>query len=1239
MIRLLLAALVAGLGALTSAHAQQTIFGTVVDENGEPVIGGNVAVYRGDDLVTGTQTDFDGDYRINLDPGTYNIEFSYVGYTPRRVDGFQVLVGQENKLAMAFEDDGGIVLEEAIVTAYKVDPMKVDETSQGITLTSEDVKQLGTRSINAIASLSAGATSADEGDAISIRGGRTDATQYIVDGIRVNGALVPETEIDQIQVVTGGVEAKYGDLSGGIISITTKGPSSTFSGYAEAESSNLTDPYNNNLATVSLGGPILKRTTADGEQQAVLGYRFSGRYTYREDDDPPATDIFNLTRETRERLQRDPIVGLPLGGFAPSAAFLTDEDVRVLEAKPFEEFTRIDATGKIDARLSDAIDVTLSGTLADERDRFTPGGNSRTQANWRLLNAHRNPYDDDRVVRGNFRFRHRLDDGRPDSNSLISNALYTVQVGFERRESLLEDAIHGDDFFAYGHIGAFRYDNVPTFDTAFAFDGTNVALDIDHIGYRRTFRGLDTAGSSNPVLAAYNFEGGEALAESDFLALNGVVTNLIDDGVYNLHSSIGDIYNLYDRTQFDQATLNLQTQFDLRPGGGRQGTHNIQLGVLYEQRTNRRYSLNPEALWTTADNLANTNLQELDSSNVVRTFVDTVFVPGIGPVSDTVDQFAYAPQDPALRSPDQRFFYRLRESLGVGDLEYVNVDGLDPSQLDLSMFSASELTQNRGDNGVNLDYYGYDFLGNEVPAGTAWDDFFTARDAEGARTFPVAPISPIYAAGYLQDKFTFRNIIVRAGVRVDYFDANTKVLKDPYELYDIQTAADFDYLEGDARPANIPDEAKVYVQSAENRRVQAYRVGDTWFTAEGRQVNRAAEIFTGTQQPAYVDENAFPGTAGDDAPDGVLRGQNYIRSTDYDPDASFEDYEAQINVMPRLAFSFPISDDANFFAHYDVLVQRPPSNTAATALDYFYFFDDVSRPGFVFNNPNLKPTRTVDYEAGFQQRITAASALKLSFFVREMRDMIQRRVYLFAAGTANQYTTYDNQDFGTVKGLNLAYDLRRTGPVSLRVSYALQFADGTGSDANSQSAGGLQRGNLRTLYPLDYDERHRITGTLDYRYGRNEGPRIFGASVFENTGVNLFGSAVSGRPYTRLQQATRLDGRANEGDINGARLPWNVTLNLRVDRNFSLFADNGRGVNLNVYCRVSNLLDRRNTIAVYPATGEPDDDGFLRSPVGRSALQGQVDQDAYLRSYQWRVLNPNFFSLPRRIFLGASVSF
>ncbi|MDV7400734.1 hypothetical protein RZS08_55470, partial [Arthrospira platensis SPKY1] len=109
-----------------------------------------------------------------------------------------------------------------------------------------------------------------------------------------------------------------------------------------------------------------------------------------------------------------------------------------------------------------------------------------------------------------------------------------------------------------------------------------------------------------------------------------------------------------------------------------------------------------------------------------------------------------------------------------------------------------------------------------------------------------------------------------------------------------------------------------------------------------------------------------------------------------------------------------------------------------------------------------------------------------------MRDMIQSRVFGFVAAPINTYTTYDNLDFGTVKGFTFQYDLRRTGNVSLQAAYTLQFADGTGSDANS-SRGLATVGIQRTLYPLSFDERHRFNLSMDYRYGsgkRYNGPRL-----------------------------------------------------------------------------------------------------------------------------------------------------
>jgi hypothetical protein len=260
--------------------------------------------------------------------------------------------------------------------------------------------------------------------------------------------------------------------------------------------------------------------------------------------------------------------------------------------------------------------------------------------------------------------------------------------------------------------------------------------------------------------------------------------------------------------------------------------------------------------------------------------------------------------------------------------------------------------------------------------------------------------------------------------------------------------------------------------------------------------------------------------------------------------------------------------------------------------------------------------------------------------------MIQSRFFLHVPSPVNQYQTYDNLDFATVKGFNLQYDLRRTGNVSMNIAYTLQFADGTGSDANS-SRSLASTGVQRTLFPLNFDERHRIAAIIDYRYGsgnKYNGPRISGLDVFANAGVNLTAIAVSGRPYTSAVEPDVLGSRGIAGSINGSRLPWNFTLDLRVDKSFNLTKPGAaRQLGMNVYFRVSNLLDRRNTISVYRFTGSPKDDGFLSSASGVKFLEGGIDPslslEAFLASYQWRLLNPNNYSLPRRMYLGAIIDF
>jgi outer membrane receptor protein involved in Fe transport len=322
-------------------------------------------------------------------------------------------------------------------------------------------------------------------------------------------------------------------------------------------------------------------------------------------------------------------------------------------------------------------------------------------------------------------------------------------------------------------------------------------------------------------------------------------------------------------------------------------------------------------------------------------------------------------------------------------------------------------------------------------------------------------------------------------------------------------------------------------------------------------------------------------------------------------------------------------------------------------IQYYY----IAKQGSI-NNPNLKPTKTIDYELGFQQKVSNTSSIKISAFYREMRDQIQYYRYTGAyTGGSSLYYSYNNIDFGTVKGLTVEYDLRRTSNVRARISYTMQFAEGTGSNANTAAAlvnAGLP--NLRTIFPLNWDRRHAFNVVLDYRFGAGKdynGPtstrQIKGTDQVRTTqwlkdfGVNFTLGGGSGTPYTRSENivGTYATGgsRLLEGSINGSRLPWEFRIDARVDKDFYFSKNPNSTTYLNVYFQFLNLLNTKNITGVYPATGSADDDGFLTAPEWQEYINTQLDPEAYRDLYTLRMNSPFNYSNPRQIRLGVILNF
>ena len=88
---------------------QNTISGTVSDENGLPLLGATIVISG---TTSGTTTDFDGNYKINANTVDV-LTFSYVGYQSQNIT-----VGNSNTVNVTLQLDN--TLDEVVVTALGI---------------------------------------------------------------------------------------------------------------------------------------------------------------------------------------------------------------------------------------------------------------------------------------------------------------------------------------------------------------------------------------------------------------------------------------------------------------------------------------------------------------------------------------------------------------------------------------------------------------------------------------------------------------------------------------------------------------------------------------------------------------------------------------------------------------------------------------------------------------------------------------------------------------------------------------------------------------------------------------------------------------------------------------------------------------------------------------------------------------------------------------------------------------
>ncbi len=1209
------------------------------DGDGKALSGVEVKLYLNGIFKTSDTTDSDGNAIFQtLSPGTYDIEFAKEGSSSQKVTGLNLGAGLNEPLKVAMTGRMGDVI---ITTKGSNKVIQLEKNEQQVT--GKAMINSGRRGIGALAATNAGIVESRQG--ISVRGTRSDGNGTFIDGVRViGGGSLPSLGVEAISVNIGGIPAMYGDLTGGVFSSTSKSATDKVITIFEGITSTLLDPYSFNTVEAFISGPLWveKKKNSSGKQEnnVKLGFTLNGNLGYYDDPEPTRTGVYVLNEQKLNQIKQDPLVFTP-NGFVHRAAFLREGDFERLAARPNSAQYNGNLIGKLEFNPNKNIAVTAFASY------FYGGGRGVTN---NILNFENTGRIDNHTFRSYLQFKQNFE---VDKTSSIKSAYYTVRAEYQNAFSQNRSAEHLDNKFDYGYVGQFTaypteffayshtdQEQNPNREPKIVRDQLGNYVQIrnywEQIGFTDTLLTFNR-GDMNPDRAQYTqniydffgSRGANVTNPFQILVNQGLLNGYNPVNVYSLWSTPGTTPTAWNKNENERYSLFALGQMQVKPKtvGGRERTpHDIQAGFYYEQNINRGYGLNANGLWILMNQLMNSHITELDVNNPILSY------DANGVFTDTVRYnrlVNYEQQSHFDRKFRDRLIADGRKDVYGNDINertFVDVNSFKPGDFDMSMFNANELLNN-GNNYAS--YFGYDHLGNKVNGKPSINEFLNDPDKRTIGAF-----QPIYIAAWLQDQFQFKDLIFRLGLRMERYDANQIVMNDPYSLYPIRTAAEVSDINGlnIKHPTNISDDAYVYVNDMQSpTRIIGYREGDRWFNADGSEQRNSEFLANQT-------------TNGRIAPYLVEYNKQEVS------DKTFTDYTPIVNLLPRIWFSFPLEPGRkSFYVSYDVLAQRPNSGASFVSIQDIYFLK--FRQGSTVANGALNSRMKTDYEVGYKQIFGSKKnmGLELSASYSEIRNDFG--LFQINQGYPVTYTTFRNIDFATITGFRGNFNIREIGPMTITLSYMLQFADGTGSNINSQQALiASNQPNLRTVIPLgELDIRHnmKVSTTWAWAGGKNQvtrknlytGPVLFGSEIFKFTSINIIANTYSGGPYTPTVQTVQIgavDRAQIKGRPFGARLPWQYNFDLNFTKGVQINRENSQNpLVFNVFLWVNNVLNTWNVLGVFPYTGQPNDDGFLNSPQGQLLVKTQVDAQSYIDLYRL-LLNSQTgnWNGPRTIRLG-----
>jgi outer membrane receptor protein involved in Fe transport len=327
--------------------------------------------------------------------------------------------------------------------------------------------------------------------------------------------------------------------------------------------------------------------------------------------------------------------------------------------------------------------------------------------------------------------------------------------------------------------------------------------------------------------------------------------------------------------------------------------------------------------------------------------------------------------------------------------------------------------------------------------------------------------------------------------------------------------------------------------------------------------------------------------------------------------SSFLYYATHGNFSPRLSIGYPVTDRIVFYFNYGHFLQLPDRE------NYFRNpFDRTLSNLTLVGNPDLKPQRTVQYEAGFKDQFSDDMAFGIHAFYKDIFDYV-------TGVNLTDIVVPINFDYASSRGFELTFNQAFAGNFSMNLSYSYQIAKGRSS--NPFASVFNPQFQLPRETRLNWDQNHTANVFASYRVGPNEEGKLFGLPFVNNYGISLTWSLGSGFPYTPYISRTT---QANLFLVNTETNPYTSTIDLSIYKGFR-FAGS---LNVIATLDVTNLLNRRNVTSVLNYTGKSPVYGDLNPSDPSANIVNPWNKT------EFDFLDETWFGPPRQILLGVRLN-